>query len=283
MAVAEWFFLRGRHENGPFTIDQLASYYSSGTITEETYLWRPGCRDWFPLAAFEEFAALLPQPADDPTSQHHDLAQPVTERSPSASRESPALANARQWADESPHPWRRYFARYLDLALWTMIMMILIGVGLTFLDPRVLTQLIDLLTQPGIIVAEFFLAFILAMIPNAILIGLTGGNLGKWLFGVRVLDDTDRPMGLARAFKREARVFFYGLGLGMPVISLITMFIAYQKLKEDGGTSWDQAAGLKVVQRRTGAVQFIGSAVGIILLIVLVGGMRIFNAQQVAF
>lgn len=273
MAVAEWFFVKGTKEAGPFTLGQIQSLFSSGSITEETYLWRPGCADWMPLSAFAEFPPASPQPRAG-TAWQCGMTQPVTpQRGAVMQNEASALTNA-QWVDETPHPWRRYFARYLDYLLWMMVMMLLIGIGLAFLDQQMLGRFIDFLEQPVGIVVQFILAFILAMIPNAILIGLTGGNLGKWLFGICVLDETERPMGISRALKREIRIFFYGLGLGIPIVTLITMFIAYQKLKEDGSTSWDQALGLRVVQRKNGLVQYIGNAVGIVLLVALIGMAR---------
>lgn len=273
MSVAEWFFLNGVYEAGPFTRDQIQSLISVSSINGETLLWRPGCVEWMPASSFAQFYVGPQQPSRN--SSWHDSGLHVVPREDfiAERNEPPALVNARQWADETPHPWRRYFARCLDMSLWTAIIMFAIGVGLTFLDPQSLGRIIGVLTQPGSIVAQLFLAFVLAMIPNALLIGLTGGNLGKWLFGVCVLDETDRPMGLTRSFKREARVFLQGLGLGIPLVSLITLFIAYRKLKVTGATSWDQALHLKVVQRRHGSAQYLASTVGIALLSAVLSGI----------
>lgn len=285
MAVAEWFFLRGRHENGPFTLDQIQSYFSSGTITEETYLWRPGLTNWEPLSAFAEFAGLQPRvhthtPAYRPR-RNEPLAAP--QRQAVVPDEPPALIHARQWADTTPHPWRRYFARYLDYLLWSTVIMMLLSVGLALINEPLFQQFIGLLEGTGGELIGFVLSILLATIPNAILIGLTGGNLGKWLFGVCVLDETDRPIGIIQAFKREGRVLFYGLGLGIPIVSLVTMVIAYQKLKQDGATSWDQALTVKVVHRRNGIAQYIGFTVGLALLVSLFGLLVWLNIRAQSF
>ncbi|QIG47232.1 RDD family protein [Nordella sp. HKS 07] len=271
MSVAEWFFLNGVYEAGPFTRDQIQSLISVSSINGETLLWRPGCVEWMPASTFAQFYVGPQQPSRN--SSWHESTLHIAPREDffAAPHEPPALVDARQWMDETPHPWRRNFARCLDMSLWTGIIMLLIGIGLTFLDPQIIERITGALTQPGSIAARFFLAFVLALIPNALLIGLTGGTLGKWLFGVRVLDETDRPIGVTRSFKREARVFCQGLGLGIPIVSLITLFIAYRKLKMSGATGWDQALHLKVVQRRNGLAQYLASAVGIALLIVITG------------
>lgn len=271
MAVAEWFFLRGRTENGPFTLDQIESYFSSGSITEETYLWRPGCTDWFPLAAFQEFAAMLQPPMAYADEVHGDELQADPRDMAVAPSEPTAPVNSRQWVDESPHPWRRYFARYLDYFVWFMVLTFLLSFGLAAVDEQKFLQFIEMIQEPVGLLIVAVVGTILVAVVNAILIGLTGGNLGKWLFGVRVLDEAGRPIGLLRSLNRECRVLLIGLGLGIPIVSVATMILAYLKLKKDGVTRWDQALALRVVHRKTGAVQYIGYLVGFILIIGIFG------------
>lgn len=285
MAVSEWFFLRGRHENGPFTLAQIQSYFSSGTITEETYLWRPGLTNWEPLSAFAEFAGLQPRPHNHSHTYRQRRNEPLAapRRQAVVPDEPPALIQARQWVDTAPHPWRRYFARNLDYLLWSMALLFLLSIGLASVNAPMFLHLISLMEGPGGGLIAMVLGIILALIPNAILIGLTGGNLGKWLFGICVLNEADRPIGVIQAFKREGRVLFYGLGLGVPIVSLVTMIIAYQKLNKDGATSWDQALAVKVVHRKNGIAQYIGFAVGLVLLIGLFGLLVRLNMGAQSF
>lgn len=63
MSVAEWFFLQGTKKAGPFTRDQVQSLFLSGTISEETHLWRPGYSEWRPLSAFSEIEIEPPRPS----------------------------------------------------------------------------------------------------------------------------------------------------------------------------------------------------------------------------
>lgn len=63
MTVAEWFFLQGTKEAGPFTRDQVQSLFRSGTIGKETHLWRPGYSEWRPLSAFSEIEIEPPRPS----------------------------------------------------------------------------------------------------------------------------------------------------------------------------------------------------------------------------
>lgn len=270
MSAAEWFYLQGTREVGPFTRDQIQSLFSSSSINEDTFLWRPGYADWTPLSAFEEFSARPPRPA----AARQRNAPPVGERDQARawdpSNAAPQSVAIGQWIDESPHPWRRYFARAIDNFFWGTLIALAIGIAIAFYDLQMAEKMDSLFEGPGGRVADLIVTLIICLIPNAVMIGLTGGNLGKGLFGICVLDRDDRPIGLWRAFKREFRVLVFGLGLGIPIVTLITLIIAYKKLKDDGLTSWDQAMDLKVVHRRRGAKQNVGYVVGALLLASLV-------------
>lgn len=287
MGVAEWFFLQGTKETGPFTRDQIQSLFSSGAITEETHLWRPGYSDWRPMTAFSEFEIEPPRPRyeDNQRRRGRSLAAPRQRefQTHDIVTEAPRLTHPRQWVDVGPHPWRRYFARFLDNVFWGVLLMLLLGFGAAIVSEPVAEQLVALLSGPAGQVIGFVLAIVLITFANAVMIGLTGGNLGKWLFGVCVLDEADRPIGIVRSFKREGRVLFHGLGLGIPIVTLVTMVIAYQKLKQDGATSWDQALTVKVVHRRKGFAQFAGATIGILLLIAIAGlALWLNRLQQLA-
>jgi hypothetical protein len=78
MGVAEWFFLQGTKEAGPFTRDQVHSLFLSGTISKETRLWRPGYSEWRPLSAFSEIEIEPPRPSygENPRRRRRSLAAP---------------------------------------------------------------------------------------------------------------------------------------------------------------------------------------------------------------
>jgi hypothetical protein len=87
-----------------------------------------------------------------------------------------------------------------------------------------------------------------------------------------------RPIGLARAFQREARVFVSGLGLGLPLVSLLTLISSYQTLKREKAANWDRRLTLRVVHRRRGPAQNIGFIIATALLIGLIQSFVAFNA-----
>jgi hypothetical protein len=119
------------------------------------------------------------------------------------------------------------------------------------------------------------LVITMAAIPiNAILIGFTSASVGKWIFGVRILDSNSRPIGFVKAIKREVIVWFRGLGLGIPFVTLFTASSAYRTLNKNGVTSWDRDMNLSVSQRPNGLRQVVLSVVGTALLIVVVAALN---------
>jgi hypothetical protein len=113
---------------------------------------------------------------------------------------------------------------------------------------------------------------LLAIPFNALLIGLTGGSLGKWLFGVKVLD-RNQPIGFGPALFRAGSVWLNGLGLGIPIISLFTLIASFRTLQKAGATSWDQSEGYTVAYRPKGNRLVIGMLVGIGLYFLVFAGL----------
>jgi hypothetical protein len=107
----------------------------------------------------------------------------------------------------------------------------------------------------------------LIVIPfNALTIGLTGLSLGKWIFGIRVTRD-GAPMGPLRALRREFAVFFKGLGLGVPLVSLFTLVGSYSALSDKRITPWDKAQKLGVNHRPESLGASIGMGAAVVLLV----------------
>ena len=115
-----------------------------------------------------------------------------------------------------------------------------------------------------------------AAIPlNAALIGFTGSSLGKWLFGVRVAGEDGQPIGVGKALLRELFVWARGMGLGIPVVNLITFWLSYSRLEKNGATPWDEQGHHVVLYRPEGTGQTIGVAVGVVLFLIVAVGARI--------
>lgn len=93
-----------------------------------------------------------------------------------------------------------------------------------------------------------YVVLLAASIPvEALFISMTGTTPGKALFATRVRNKDGSRLTFFQAFARALDVWVWGLGLGIPIISLVAMLVSYSRLDENGETGWD-ARGKHVVQ-----------------------------------
>jgi hypothetical protein len=90
--------------------------------------------------------------------------------------------NSVSWADDAPHPWRRYFARSLDLSINGSITGLIVALLWAFIDEKVAERFLGYAS--GNKIMSGFFASLPAIPLDAILIAPTGCTLGKWFFGV---------------------------------------------------------------------------------------------------
>jgi uncharacterized RDD family membrane protein YckC len=154
-----------------------------------------------------------------------------------------------EWTDVSPHPWRRYIARTLDnLVLGSLTWMLIYAAILLLTPAATADRVFAALDRPEARLVNIVVTQILVIPGNALMIGLTGVSLGKWIFGVRVSKD-GAPIGVVRALRRELGVYSLGQGLGIPVLSLILPLLAFNRLQSGKAAVWDRAQDLTVSYR----------------------------------
>lgn len=164
------------------------------------------------------------------------------------------------WSETSIKPWRRFFARILDIVIFIAVFTVII------FSASQIQQYIAGLSM----VAINMVFFIFAGVLSAIVIGLTGSSIGKCLFGIKIRNKYHRKLSIKEAFEREARIFVSGEAFGIPLIGTITMLFAYFKLRETGVTSWDSKGGYTVAYRNNNIKQILLSCAGIMLLFTVV-------------
>lgn len=158
-----------------------------------------------------------------------------------------------------PHPWSRYFARYLDFSLAGFLISTWIPVKFNF-HPYVINTLLK-----TIIVMLIWLFF------ESILISTWGTTPGKWMFGFRVVStkDKSKKLSFVEALKRSYLMFIYGLGIEIPVITIGTLIYSCMNLDEKrylGLTKWDEIAGSAVERNKYSKVKVV---IAVVLFVVL--------------
>lgn len=158
-------------------------------------------------------------------------------------------------------PWRRYFARVIDLGITGVAVYALLDLWASMIAPPdidpdswtgvalVLRYILDMF------LLQLSLSFLVGIVFNAVWLRLTGTTPGKFVFGIRVHEQDGSRLSLGRAFSRELRVWMQGLFFGIPILDLLAMAAAYGYLEVNGDTLWDRRMALKVRYRESTPLQ----------------------------
>jgi uncharacterized RDD family membrane protein YckC len=176
----------------------------------------------------------------------------------------PRCATAPAVSPQLARSWPRYWARSLDLTLWTLVCTAVLGVFAPQLldagDPaheRLQEQLLGLILLP------------FAMALDALTYLLCGNTPGKWAAGLRVRDEAGEKLKPLRYLARNARIYLNGLALGLGLIAIFTLIHQYRRVNSGALTSWDERLDSRVQHVRGGILRT--SVTATVVLAVLVG------------
>ena len=109
----------------------------------------------------------------------------------------------------------------------------------------------------GAFVSTFALPMISAMVIicyEAVFTGIFGTTIGKYFFGIKVLDaDTQKVIGFQKGFKRAVYFIIFGtwcLHIFIPILSPIPMLISFFKLLKRKEARWDKDLNLVVIYQK---------------------------------
>lgn len=246
-----WYWAQDGRQQGPVEAAAIDTAIRQGHIDSATLLWRSGLTGWRPAGEMVEFTEALlatettgnstgPQPPPLPSSAMTQPRSPLLEtleahsetKEPDVELPDGLLLQLKPRAT----PWSRYWARMVD------------GI---FLFPF---ALIDALNVEG---AEALLGFglgVLSCLLSAICLSAFGTTPGKALYCIDVIPATwsGQSHGF---FRREFGVFYGGLGLGISIAAIGTMYWQYTRLQRGLPASYDVGRFL-VIQRPIGQLRF---------------------------
>ncbi|MFN5270830.1 MAG: RDD family protein [Hyphomonadaceae bacterium] len=236
----QWFYKMGEAELGPVSEAELIDLYRDGQMSGETLVREAG----------------------------QEAGKQMVEAFPHLIEVPPLTSPGDGWTDPSPHPWRRFFARTIDLNVnafvfvfaWTLLMTTTAPNQSDFWAPFFVDQAYSF---PRALLTTAF-----SFLGNIPFMAYSGTTLGKWIFGIRITHVDGRPMGLWIALKREFAVYVRAYFLMVPIANLFTLAGAYETLTSEGKTSWDRDYALMVKQRPDSDVQTLVGVVVVILFLV---------------
>lgn len=113
--------------------------------------------------------------------------------------------------DSTLYPWRRYYARQIDLTLCGLLWAAVSLLGFHWWPPR---------EQPALLFWQFFDGYVgwaLLFLFEPLLLHLWGTTPGKALFAISVRDADGNKLSWKHALRRTWGVFSKGYGYGVPI------------------------------------------------------------------
>ena len=170
-------------------------------------------------------------------------------------------------------PWVRYWARMFDLYLISIVS----GIIISILYPDALSEQnsdqFDRLFG--------FTVFLVWVFIESLFLSTPGTTPGKWLFKIRLIPPSGKTPDYSTAFSRSFKVWWCGLGIGFPLISLMTLIVSYNKLTKNGITSWDRDNGFTVAHERIGPLRVIFAIAFFVSFLLLVAIGSTIDIEQI--
>lgn len=127
-------------------------------------------------------------------------------------------------------PWRRFFARTLDEAFYTIIWycFLILVFDMNLANRGSGARLLDIL-----------MTLLFTIVLEPLQLTLFGTTLGKWILGLHVWHNDDRKLTFSEALERTKQVLFYGLGFHIPIFEPIRMWKSYKACTERESLTWE--------------------------------------------
>jgi hypothetical protein len=222
--MTTWYYSAEMDRKGPVDRDEIHRLIERGQINLRTYLWREGMNEGQVAGGHPDFAHLFAIAAAlpvDPMSP--ELPQPALQ--PPAAKTGTVLTS---------RPWPRFWARFLDNLLFMPLLAFGIGVWSAAYAPGFY---VELSVMNGTLFGLMILPLVAVLL--AVIMTVVGSTPGKAVIGVQV----PVPPGNGRFgfyLARELKIWVVGLGLGIPLVSLVTQVAQYRRLASGRQASYDE-------------------------------------------
>lgn len=269
--MKKYFYSDGKEKKGPFSFEEM----KNEVINQDTLIWYEGLGDWTSIKEIKEFEEILqlsPPPInikDTKVSSGNNSDSTNINTAQIHDNEKSSVEN--NWEIESiiiNHPWRRFFARTIDLFTTGLLMLMLCSyfIGMTF--PDNIDNYIKFLENP---IGAAIALYLLWIPTETLFLFFIGTTPAKWLFGIHVKSQTGENLSFSQSLKRAFQAFVYGDGFAIPLITLFTRIYSYRKLVNKGRTSWDSNVGSIIFYEEWSTIKIVASVLVTLSTFVLIG------------
>ena len=149
------------------------------------------------------------------------------------------LSPAPQQDRQEPHPWRRFFARAMDVSLATLV--ILLVQSLVLHSP--------LRGGNAANIGRTLLAWGVVLLAEPLFLHFLGTTPGKWVWGIQVERNGGGRLTLQEAYRRTFLFFVAGEGMTIPLINFICNFRSYRRYTQGYDLYWEEDSILRFRER----------------------------------
>ena len=150
-----------------------------------------------------------------------------------------------------PHPWRRYFARAIDLTL--------VGLMVSFVQYVLLHRNYTTVSRWEDIICAL-IGWGLLLLLEPLLLARFGTTAGKWCMGITVTRSDGERLSYSEALNRTALVWFYGAGLGISIVELVCNYRSYRRYMNGEELAWESGSIERFDERGTGRMVLLYAA-----------------------
>lgn len=158
---------------------------------------------------------------------------------------------AKQRDVAEPHPWRRYFARGIDLAL--------VGLPVSFVQYVLLHRNYTTVSRWEDIICAL-IGWGLLLLLEPLLLARFGTTAGKWCMGITVTRPDGGRLSYGEALERTAAVWLYGAGLGISIVELVCNYRSYRRYMNGEELAWESGSIERFDERGTGRMVLLYAA-----------------------
>jgi uncharacterized RDD family membrane protein YckC len=219
----EIWLIQNGVKTGPFQDYEIRNRITDGQIETDQFAWHEGLPGWVKLGEIDLFRDDLERAQRD-KKDTFEYVGPVDQMRPP---DVVSLSGKRHLA-------RRFWARWLDLMVYTAIWWLLMyvagrDIGAIILNPWM---------QLSIYLPWFMI--------EALLLHRFGTTPGKWLLGIRVVNDDDTTLTLKSSIWRSVRVWIAGIGFGWGLLSVLCQAMSWFTARRIGKPVWDYMGKHKI-------------------------------------
>ena len=188
-----------------------------------------------------------------------------------ASKPAAPVDQSKKFLGGQHHPWRRLFARTVDICTAGLVLFMLLIFAFSATMPEQAAGFAKAIENPIIASVVLYLIWLPA---EALLLSLFGTTPAKWLFGIRVAHPGGNLLSFAAALNRSFLVFVQGVGFGIPFVALFTQLFAYRRLTKTGTTLWDTSTTAVVLHKKWGVFRALACTAAVFAVLILMSALN---------